>query len=133
MDKLGSIAHRERLTLWISRIRDCRSSGMTVAKWCAEQNVGTKSYYYWLRKIRLEALETYESLPALTPRTEATSTVAPAFAEVNLLSGTTGTETAAIVLDVNGAKLQIHNTATQTTIVNTLAAIRMITSEGSQC
>ncbi|WP_420832452.1 IS66 family insertion sequence element accessory protein TnpA [Paenibacillus periandrae] len=32
-------------------IRDCRSSGQTVVRWCADHEVNVKSYYYWLRKI----------------------------------------------------------------------------------
>ncbi|WP_420840575.1 IS66 family insertion sequence element accessory protein TnpA [Brevibacillus parabrevis] len=37
--------------------RQCRSSGQTVAVWCAENNIKPASYYYWLRRIRKAACE----------------------------------------------------------------------------
>lgn len=133
MDKLGSIAHQKRLTLWIQRIQDCRKSGMTVATWCQQNNVGTKSYYYWLRKIRLEALESFQTLPAISSQTESALPSSSSFAEVKLPPAASHGNAPAIVLDVNGAKIQIYNAASQATIASTLAAIRMIASERTSC
>ena len=135
MDKLGSLAHQRRLALWIDRIRACRLSGMTVNQWCRENDVGCKSYYYWLRKIRLEALEAYESFPASQPASALLPDATPAqiFAKVELDSGGDKNDRPVIVLDISGAKLQIHNAASEAAITNTLAAIRTITSGNLQC
>ncbi|WP_144029028.1 IS66 family insertion sequence element accessory protein TnpA, partial [Paenibacillus rigui] len=59
--------NRYRLQQWTEIIRDCRSSGQTVVRWCAEHGVSVKSYYYWLRKVREAACE---SLPAFSSSNE---------------------------------------------------------------
>ncbi len=33
------------------------TSGMMVVRWCEQNNVNIKSYYYWLRRIRSLACE----------------------------------------------------------------------------
>ena len=42
---------QEKLSLWGERIRSCRSSGLTVQQWCADNGVSTGSYYKWQRLI----------------------------------------------------------------------------------
>lgn len=37
---------------WEARIKDYRASGLTAAKWCAENEVTTRQLWYWLRKFR---------------------------------------------------------------------------------
>lgn len=37
---------------WEEQIRECRSSGLTAAEWCRQNNVNLKSYYYHLRRVR---------------------------------------------------------------------------------
>ena len=49
--------HEYRIQQWSQIIQTCRSSGMTVNNWCAENGIHPKSYYYWLRKMRTAALE----------------------------------------------------------------------------
>ena len=35
---------------WQARIRDCRSSGLTVREWCAKNNISHQTYYTWEKK-----------------------------------------------------------------------------------
>ena len=56
------VASQYRLSQWTEIVRQCRSSGQTVAVWCAENNINTTSYYYWLRRIRKAACEALPSL-----------------------------------------------------------------------
>ena len=37
---------------WMSVIKQCRESGLTIRAWCKEQGVNEKGYYYWQRKFR---------------------------------------------------------------------------------
>lgn len=60
MDKLTTVTHDYNLKLWINRINECHASGLTVSKWCEENNIGIKNYYYWMRKIKREA---FDALP----------------------------------------------------------------------
>ncbi|WP_280527251.1 hypothetical protein [Clostridium sp. BJN0001] len=36
-----------RLIKWASIIKECRSSQMTVTSWCNENNINTKTFYYY--------------------------------------------------------------------------------------
>lgn len=47
---------------WTARIRDCRTSGMTITAWCKENEINPKTYYYWQKKVRIAACE---HLPAI--------------------------------------------------------------------
>jgi hypothetical protein len=79
MNQLTIATHNQKLELWIERIRTCRSSGMTVTGWCRANNIGCKSYYYWLRKIELEA---FDSLPAERKSRASVNPLTTSFAEV---------------------------------------------------
>lgn len=46
---------------WQERIYDRQSSGLTIAAWCEARGISEYSYYYWLRKLREEALLTQGS------------------------------------------------------------------------
>lgn len=35
---------------WIKIVRKCRDSGQTVISWCAEHEINSRKYYYWLKK-----------------------------------------------------------------------------------
>ena len=47
-----------RLASWMEIISQCqaRPDGMTARQWLADNNISEKSYYYWLRRVRLNAL-----------------------------------------------------------------------------
>lgn len=56
------VTHNYRLNKWTEIVRECRSSGQTISAWCTDHNINTKSYYYWLKRVRAAACE---ALPAL--------------------------------------------------------------------
>ena len=43
--------HQAKLAQWRTRVAECRSSGLSVREWCAEQRIGYKTYYRWEREI----------------------------------------------------------------------------------
>ena len=45
----GTKAQRN-LMEWSRRVADCRSSGMSVTRWCTEHNVKLKTYYNWQKE-----------------------------------------------------------------------------------
>ena len=53
-----------QLQEWTEQIKAQQESGMTVQKWCAENGIVPKTYYYHLRKVREQCLE---SEPAIVP------------------------------------------------------------------
>ena len=36
---------------WNKQVEACRSSGLTVAQWCSENNVAVSTYYSWQKKL----------------------------------------------------------------------------------
>ena len=60
-----AMKHAALLQEWSSKIAECRSSGMTVKTWCAEQGIPIKTYYYWEKRFVTEATQQH-SLPAPT-------------------------------------------------------------------
>ena len=41
--------------VWKARVAACRSSGLSVKSWCAENAISTQTYYRWERKLLSEA------------------------------------------------------------------------------
>lgn len=56
MDQVTYTKSAFRAQQWAEIIQACQSSGQTVVIWCAQHDVSIKSYY-WLRKLRLRAME----------------------------------------------------------------------------
>ena len=79
---MDQITHEVRLANWKKIVEqcNCRPEGMTVKQWLKDNGISNKSYYYWLRRIRLEA---YAQLagPAADP-TLPQGQPAVAFAEI---------------------------------------------------
>lgn len=49
---------------WAEQIEAQQASGMTVQKWCSENGINPKAYYYHLRKLRKKCVA---SAPAIVP------------------------------------------------------------------
>ena len=71
--------HEIRRRNWMNIINQCknRPADITAKQWLADNGISDKSYYYWLRKIRLEAYEQL-NVPAVTQSAEVS------FAEIPL-------------------------------------------------
>ena len=69
--------HKVALTEWKNRVAACRGSGLTVLEWCENQQISTKSYYRWARKVldiaSLQLNEPKESIIALPAVSETTA------------------------------------------------------------
>lgn len=56
---MDQTTHDARRAIWQNIIRQCQERPVhtTVKQWCAENDIGEKAYYYWLRKFRKEAAQ----------------------------------------------------------------------------
>ena len=85
------IRRAAQIPMWRERIQKCRSSGMTVRRWCEENQIQAKTYYRWEKRclenateiIRTEQTGTLtkiipESLPSNREETECSSSNASA-------------------------------------------------------
>jgi transposase-like protein len=107
---------------WTKIIRECHSSGQTISAWCTEHNINVKSYYYWLKRVRMAACE---ALPELNT---GNNPIVP----VNIPVPTSNTNPAdqesssSIVVRFGAATLEISNTASAALIENTLKALQNV-------
>jgi hypothetical protein len=102
---------------WQHRIRDQKASGLSVRKWCADNQIQESRYYYWLKALRNEEL--------------VLGGTAGVFAELQAPGGsqeTTFSAAAGIcaVLRGTGLCLEIHNGADSRTLEATLKALGMV-------
>jgi hypothetical protein len=57
MDIVSETKAEFRFRQWSKIIQDCQASNISVTAWCNQNNIGIKTYYYWLRKIRLKVCQ----------------------------------------------------------------------------
>ena len=50
---------------WFQVIQECRDSGLTNREFCRQRGIPEKKFYYWLRKLRTQALEAAQ--PQIVP------------------------------------------------------------------
>ena len=68
---IASVKNEVQLREWQEHIKSQQSSGLTVQQWCKENGVNIKTYYYHLRKVRNQLIESAPSIVPLTiPETE---------------------------------------------------------------
>ncbi len=114
MDKITDAKTEFRLKQWTKIIQTCQASGMTVVSWCSQNNVKTKSYYYWLRRIRSLACEAV----SLVPQRNEPQIVPVAFEQINA--------SAVITIHLSSVSVDIHDGASRETIEAVLAALKTI-------
>ena len=61
MGRIESISLGIRHKAWREMYESYLSSGKTVIEWCAENGISKKTFYYRLRQIRKDVIETVES------------------------------------------------------------------------
>ena len=76
---IQSSTKQKHLLEWSQRVAECRSSGLSVSRWCAENNIKPKTYYTWQKRVfavmieqqkrqMIEPAETrFAELPSLAP------------------------------------------------------------------
>ena len=47
--------HEARVSEWAERVRECRSSGLSVKAWCAERKIKPATYYRWEHEVLTRA------------------------------------------------------------------------------
>jgi len=112
---MKKISHEMNLQKWMQIVEECRNSGKTAVKWCGENDINIKTYYYWQRRVLNAVCE-----ELVTANNNVVKS--PAFAEVILPD--TRTPEVAITLNLNNITLQIHNGANESVISQTLKVLR---------
>lgn len=105
-----------RLKEWAEMVGRCRNSGKTVAAWCEEYGITTKTYYYRLKRV-CDAIP--ENKPAVLPMVREEK---PVFAELGPADRAVERSTFIIVC-IGGMEIRIPNGAEAGTIEATLRAV----------
>lgn len=65
---VNAVKHQAKLLEWKERVAACRSSGLSVKRWCQENGCLSKPYYRWEREIlgKVREIERTENQPVLT-------------------------------------------------------------------
>lgn len=115
------ITRQYRLNQWIEIIKECRSSGQKISEWCAEKDINTASYYYWLKIVRAAACE---SLPALNSGNQQIVPVKiPASLTVAESKPAQQDIASHIILRIGTVTVELRNGAATDLIENTLRAL----------
>ena len=57
---MRTVTKQVRLTYWANIMRKRSESKKTVKRWCLEQGIHEKTYFYWQRKLREAVIEDFE-------------------------------------------------------------------------
>jgi transposase-like protein len=105
---------------WSHQIQECQDSGMSISRWCAENGINTKTYYYRRKRVREELLDGLEidvtsQLSNLPPDQLAT----PVFASLPMPRNSS----TAMTIQIGPYVAEIHNGADTETVEGVLRAL----------
>ena len=63
---ITSVKQDVRLREWAEQLEAQQASGLTVLQWCAENGIKTKSFYYRLRRVREQYIQSAQAVVPLT-------------------------------------------------------------------
>jgi putative transposase len=111
------ITREMRMMQWTPIIQECRNSNMTVKAWCQNNNVNQKQFYYWQRRIREAAYETF---------TDSKVQGKPSFVQLPVASIpqiNSGSFTADMIIQVGSNRLELSNTTSENLLSMVLSVI----------
>jgi transposase-like protein len=123
MDQVTQAKTELRLQGWSELIAECQSSCMTVKDWCALHDINIKTYYYWLRKIRKQALD---NSPVPVSNTLPAANKEPiSFKKLEVKSPVSGMQ-AAVIVHLPQATVEVAQGTDQQTVEAVLLALKSI-------
>lgn len=63
---IAAVKQDVRLREWSAQLEAQQSSGLTVPEWCAANGIKTKSFYYHLRKVREQYIQSAQAIVPVT-------------------------------------------------------------------
>lgn len=113
----GAQAQRNLLE-WSQRVAECRSSGLSVNRWCAEHDIKPKTYFNWQKKVFAAMIEQqrqqleapseperrFAELPAPTVQSDLVATVRIGEASLEVYSGASADVVAALCKAMSNVK-----------------------------
>ena len=91
-----------RLREWAEQLEAQQASGLTVPQWCAENGIKTKSFYYRLRRVREQYIQSAQAVVPMTVPQQ---------------------QTADIRIEKNGVRISLPTSITQDTLLALVNAL----------
>ncbi len=120
MDQVSKVRQHLKREEWKKLICECRSSGMSVKAWCESNGIVEQTYYRNLKLLREEMLE---SLPA--PVDINTCDKPAVFKKIEVQTPISST-TAAVIIRLPGATIEVNEGTSSQTIQAVLLALQSI-------
>lgn len=117
------VTHEVRLQKWTDIVKTCRSSGKTIKKWCADNDIDIKRYYYWQRKVYLQTCREMETVQK-SIHTTFPCDETPVFAEINLPKNNAGNIAVSIHRDT--MQVNVYSGADAATVETVFASLRQL-------
>ena len=108
-----AVRNEDRAQNWFQVIQECRDSGLTNREFCRQRGIPEKKFYYWLRKLRTQALEAAQpQIVPISPGAVAEDVLQIHFRGADLrLPGTVDLDAVAAVLRSIQCRLRVHRSA----------------------
>lgn len=131
MSRISAVKHQLLLTEWAERIHICQTSGLSVIDWCATNGINSKTYYYWLKKVREQALANLPqpadaSVPVIqSNRLQDVANEQISFKKLEVVTPLPSMQ-AAVIIRLPNATLEVTNDASQRTVEAVLLALKSV-------
>jgi hypothetical protein len=124
-----SIIDQAKLASWASMFSDQKTSGLSVAEWCLQNNISKNRFFYWKRKLKDEVITS--NLPDIVPLS-----MTPSKSPSNELSNLQTTresctscatfQTSCARVYINGVTVEFDASASDGLIRSVLKAVRHV-------
>ena len=108
--------HESMINVWRERVRECKTSGLTVAEWCEKNHINKKTYFYWQKQVWDHEINTMApDQPGLPSPVQ--------FAEISVPAGTISGGDPDIVLHQGSWTVEIRNSVDPMLLCRILEAV----------
>lgn len=116
---------------WFDLIQECRTSGKSDRQWLAENNISSPTFYYHIKQLRKKSCEIPANTTYCVPQIQEVvplviEDIHPEQSAALSPEPITKPESSVIKLTLKGVTLEITNSATQSIIQNTIAALQLL-------
>ncbi len=118
MDQITKVKKHLKREQWKTLIKECQSSGMSIAAWCKANDICEQTYYRNLKRLREELCATLP-VPVEAPEKPVT------FKKMEIATPLPDTK-AAVIIRLPNATLEINEGTSQQTIQAALLALQSV-------
>lgn len=111
---------RRSLQEWASLIQECRTSGLSDLEWCKQHSIPLSTFYKKIDTLKQKACD--------IPKAQRHISYAPQeVVPLEIIQDTdVSAHSPAIVLNIQGYRIEIANHAAKETLINTLSALQQL-------